>query len=243
MGVLSVDELVATLQRTTLPTILVEGRDDMTAYRWIEDRLGSQQANILPCGGHQKLLDVYSRRHEFLSLSTAFLADRDMWLFTAVPSGYEQVVLTRGYSIENDILDSSHVHDLLTPVELASFDTLADILAVWFAFEVEQCRAELLWCVDIHPNYLIPLGSSSLNHAALQPRIFKQPKEKLSKSIRNNFRLRFRGKSLLELYVRFLSAPQRQSKFSKHNLLEIGTRLDDSKHLQRLLNALQRRLN
>ena len=200
MFVPSVDELVAILQRTALPTILVEGKEDMTAYRWIEDRFGLQKANILPCGGRQQLLDVYKRKNEFSSLSTAFLADQDMWLFTAAPCGFEQVVLTRGYSIENDILDSSHVHKLLSHQERVSFDTLADILSVWFAFEIEQCRAGLPWSVNIHPNYLIPLRASSLNHAALQSRIFKQPKGQLSKSIRANFGLRFRGKSLLELW-------------------------------------------
>ena len=243
MDVVSDDELVAILKRTTLPTILVEGRDDMTAYRWIEDRLGTQQANILPCGGRETLLRIYKRRSEFSEISTAFLADRDMWLFSAIPKGYDQVVFTRGYSIENDVLDSSGVDGLLSQDERSSFDALADTLATWFAFEVEQYRAGLPWCVDIHPNHLIPHKTTLLNHAALRPRVFKEPKARLRDSIRAQFGLRFRGKSLMQLYLRLLNAPSRKSKFSKHNLLEIGVGLGHSRHLLRLQHVLRRILN
>lgn len=242
MSAISVDELIATLKRTSIPTILVEGRDDMTAYRWLEDRLGIQQANVLPCGGRNELLAIYDRRNEFSQLSAAFLADRDMWLFATIPNGYDQVVFTRGYSIENDILDSSPVHKLLSPRERCSFGALADVLATWFAFEVEQFRAGLPWSLDIHPNRLVPPNTTSLNPEALKPRIFAEPKPRLRNSIRANFGLRFRGKSLLQVYVRFLSARRRPSKFSKQNLLEIGTLLDDSRHLTRLVNALRRGL-
>ncbi len=36
MSPLTADELVATLIHTKLPTILVEGTQDMTRYRWLE---------------------------------------------------------------------------------------------------------------------------------------------------------------------------------------------------------------
>ena len=35
----TVDELVSTLRRSKLPTVVVEGRDDMQIFRWMEDLL------------------------------------------------------------------------------------------------------------------------------------------------------------------------------------------------------------
>lgn len=120
----SVDEIVASLKNTSLPTVLVEGRDDMTTYRWIENRLGIQNANVLPCGGRDKLFAVYNRQTEFRHLKCAFLADRDMWLFDTTCSQYGSIVFTKGYSIENDILDDSHVADLLSPQRKRHSETL-----------------------------------------------------------------------------------------------------------------------
>lgn len=70
--VMTVDELVASLRRTTLPTVLVEGSDDMNVYRWIEDRLDPAQVSILTCGGRNTLLQVYERRAEFSRLNHTF---------------------------------------------------------------------------------------------------------------------------------------------------------------------------
>ena len=36
---LTVDELVSTLRRSKLPTVVVEGRDDIQIFRWMEDLL------------------------------------------------------------------------------------------------------------------------------------------------------------------------------------------------------------
>ncbi len=58
MSPLTADELVATLIHTTLPTILVEGTQDMTIYRWLENHIGLSNTDILPCGGRNNLLAV-----------------------------------------------------------------------------------------------------------------------------------------------------------------------------------------
>ena len=46
----TVDELVETLRRSELPTVVVEGENDMQIYRWVEARVGNQNANVLPAG-------------------------------------------------------------------------------------------------------------------------------------------------------------------------------------------------
>jgi len=242
LTVLSVDEIVATLRNTALPTILVEGRDDMTAYRWIEDKLGAQTANILSCGSRDNLFAVFARRVEFSHLKCAFLADRDMWLFDSQCSKFGDVVFTSGYSIENDLLTGSHVHDLLSHNERDTFDAIAGCLAEWFAFEVQEYRSGRSYMIDVHPNRVVPLGGSDLDPAFLALRGYRKPTASLVRSIAGHFTVRFRGKCLLDLYVRILSSPNRRSKFSKHNLLEIGAKCDCRVHMDRLIRLIEKRL-
>ena len=82
----TVDELVETLRRSSLPTLLVEGRDDMVVYRWLESTDCEEPVDVLQCGGRSRLLKVYERRNEFARLRCVFLADSDMWLFDKVPN-------------------------------------------------------------------------------------------------------------------------------------------------------------
>ena len=237
------EELVQTLRRSSLPTILVEGRDDMTVYRWMEFCDSSDMMNIMPCFGRKSLLEVFERRNEFNQISCAFVADRDMWLFTKAPDEYDEVIFTKGYSIENDLLDgSTTVISLFTQEERSEFDVLCDALAKWFAFEVEQYRRGECYFVDIHPNRLIPLRSTELNMRALSHRSFREPNKSLIRSIRNNFHLKFRGKSLINLYTRFLSTRRRKSKYSYNNILEMSTKCDNNNHMKRLIRLIKRKI-
>ena len=95
--------LVGMLHNSQLPTVIVEGKDDHQIYQWVERCAGSQKANVLPVGGKETLLAVYKRRNEFAHLPVAFVADRDLWLFSGIPPDYPDVIWTEGYSIENDL--------------------------------------------------------------------------------------------------------------------------------------------
>ena len=54
-------------------------------------------------GGRSNLFAVYDRKSEFGHLPVAFIADQDKELFTQLPAGYEEIIWTQGYSIENDL--------------------------------------------------------------------------------------------------------------------------------------------
>ena len=240
---LTPEEIVQILCRSQLPTVLVEGRDDMSVYRWLESCGAIGNVDVMQCGGRTALMTVYQRRNEFSHIPCAFLADRDLWLFSRVPEEYREIVLTRGYSIENDLLDGSCVHSLLDPPERTEFNSLANCLAEWFAFEVEQFRRLEDYQLDLHPNYLIPIGSHSLNYASLAPRTFHRPRRPLVNSILNNFTVKFRGKTLVQLYLRILSAPDRCAKYSRSSILEISAKCDSTSHTARLVRLIGRRLS
>ena len=99
----TVDELVSTLRRSRLPTIVVEGKEDMQIFRWMEHLLEIHEVDVLGVGGRSNLFAVYDRKSEFVHLPVAFIADQDKELFTRLPAGYEEIIWTQGYSIENDL--------------------------------------------------------------------------------------------------------------------------------------------
>ena len=59
MDNMTATEIVSSLAHTSIPTIVVEGRDDMSILRLLEDKSG---INVLPCGGKDCLLEVFERR-------------------------------------------------------------------------------------------------------------------------------------------------------------------------------------
>ena len=110
---MTVEQLVGVLRRSRKPRIVVEGDDDVIIYRELTKRIGILEVAPLPSGGRKKLLQVYERRSEFAHVPVAFIADRDMWLFSGIPEGYADIIWTQGYSIENDLYVSAELESFL----------------------------------------------------------------------------------------------------------------------------------
>ena len=237
----TVDELVAMLGHAELPTVIVEGKDDMRIYRWVEGRVGSQNANVLPAGGRETLLSVYQRRNEFTHLPVAFVADRDLWLFSGIPEIYHDIIWTLGYSIENDLYAGADLENLLNADEAEAHQQVLDLIIGWFAFEVEEHLAGREVQVDTHCNRVVPLGMTEMDNDFRNSRGFRPPDDKLHQQIKDAYRLQLRGKSLFEVLVRFLSASERNPKHSTTGLYEIAFKMTPSHELlNRLIREIER---
>jgi hypothetical protein len=223
--------------------LLVEGTTDASVYRHLEERFGLTGGTVLPCNGRNCLLDLHRRRSEFRGLKTAFLADRDLWLFGVVPPEFSDVIFTNGYSIENDVLDGESVERLLDSHELAEFRTVLDEICRWFAFEVGEYLRGVNVALEHHVNRLVPLGASRLDSGWCAERGFREPPSQLYNEIRVDYRQKLRGKQLLQCLVRLLSAEGRSSKFSRANLLEIAAKSNEHKRLDSLAGAVGNRLH
>jgi hypothetical protein len=134
----TVEELIATLNKTDLPTILVEGVADVRVYRKLEAQLGVTLGNVVLCGGRKNLFEIYNQREKLAHVRLVFLADRDMWLYKNIPPEYSEIIWTHGYSIENDVYTGSTVEKLLDEAERQKYFDLLKRLCEWFAFEVEE---------------------------------------------------------------------------------------------------------
>ena len=238
---LTEDVLVATLRRSRLPTVIVEGKDDMQIYQWAERRVGIQKANVLPVGGRETLLAVYKRRNEFAHLPVAFVADRDLWLFSGIPPGYPDIIWTEGYSIENDLYADASLESLLTANEAAEHRQVLDLIIEWFAFEVEEYLAGREARVATHCNQVIPPGETAMDQGFRNSRGFHPPNQTLHQQIKTAYQLQLRGKSLFEILIRFLNAPNRRPKYRMLALYEIAVKMTSPQPLiDRLISEIER---
>ena len=234
------DELVAHLRHSQLPTVVVEGKDDMHIYRWVEARIGIQKADVLSVGGKETLLLVYKRRNEYPDLPVAFVADRDMWLFSGIPPGYPDIIWTQGYSIENDLYAGAELENLLDPDEAEEHEQVLDLIIEWFAFEVEEYLEGRDAQVDTHCNRVVPLGKTRMDEAFCKSRGFYPPNAKLHQQIKDAYQLQLRGKLLFQMLVRFLSASKRSVKHSIDSLYETAFKTASSHRLMdRLIQEIE----
>jgi hypothetical protein len=221
---LSENAMVSYLKRTSLPTVLVEGRDEISVYnRYLESKINIENVKILPCQGRTMLLNVFKRRAEFKKAKVVFVADKDMWFFKGIPEEYDnKVIFTDGYSLENDLYIESFFNRLLDANEARNFDDLIKELSVWFAFEVNRYQEfEYVWC-DLHVNQICP--EKFLSESFKESINFVEPPAYIVESVYSEYTRALRGKNLFQALIRFLSHKNRESKYSRANLIEMGAK-------------------
>ena len=240
---LTEEVLVGMLHNSHLPTVLVEGKDDSQIYQWVERCTGLQKANVLSVGGRETLLAVYRRRNEFPHLPVAFVADKDLWLFSGIPTIYHDIIWTEGYSIENDLYAGADLENLLDVNEVAEHRQVLDAIIEWFAFEVEEHLAGREARVATHPNRVVPPGETKIDQGFRNSRGFRSPNQILHQRIKNAYQLQLRGKTLFQVLVRFLSASNRVSKHSTSGLYEIAVKMISPQPLiDRLIGEIEQKI-
>lgn len=236
------DEVIATLQRSNLPTVLVEGTNDADIYHWIEQRLAPIQASVLPCGGRATLLRIFERRAEFQDTRVVFIADRDMWLFTQVPQQYEEIIWTTGYSIENDLYAGSKIERLLEGSEKKIHREILKCAVQWFAFEIEEYRFGRSCQVACHINEVVSPPKIELSQNFIKNRGYRRAKTATIREVRKNYKLHLRGKTLFQILVRILNAPRRPAKYSLRAVLEVAFKSTQrNRHIERITQEIQKR--
>ncbi|MFZ1731233.1 MAG: hypothetical protein WBQ23_11370 [Bacteroidota bacterium] len=236
------DHIISLLVHGTLPAVLVEGKDDMTAIRYLESKLGPTRATFINCGCRKRLMNVYARREEFENRSVVFLADLDTFVFTGVPLVYSEIIFTSGYSIENDVLPGSPIWQLFEVEEKNNYEQdLAEFLK-WYSYEVEECFAGRASNLALHPNNVLRGPGRTFDAAVVTQRVYRRADDTTISYIAQNCLKLVRGHSLFELIVYYLSSRHRESKYSKHNLLEISIKNNASAWERTIISCLRARL-
>jgi hypothetical protein len=224
-GELSVDEIIATLSKTSLRTIVVEGNDDVVAYRGFERALEDLAVSVFPVGGREKVLSVFQRRNEIKNTEKIlFVADKDTWVYSAVPAEYVAVRLkfTDGYSIENDTFSDVAPLNLMSAAERTQFGSHVFDFVEWYALALQRMLDGGGEPISLHPSQVLD--------AAVRPALLAlKPDEPYPAELRNQIQGDYgrllRGKSLMALVMLILNRPGRAARHTCLSLMEgVGAR-------------------
>lgn len=220
---LSLNEIIETLRRSNLPTVVTEGSDDYLFYRRVEDELKAYGVSLFPAGGRDMVLQLFENRKLIGRNDVMFLIDADLWVYSGVPSAYihRKIICTDGYSIENDLYRDGDLEDFLLDAEKVRFQAELSTVVDWYSFAVEKCCRSDPISMSEHPNRVIgPGGGVEESFAAACGYTCRSAT--YHPIIMSDYRKFLRGKTLLELLVRHLSPSNRAVKFGKKQLMEIA---------------------
>ena len=221
-----VGEVVSLLRNSRLPTVIVEESSDTRIYmRWVERHLfGTYKIDVLDAGGKDNLLSLYERKSEFTGLPVVFVANRGTWMFSGIPEKYEDIVCTRGYSIENDVYSMSRIEgNLLDPARAWEHWLIRESIIRWFSFELENIiPQELLgsklslsdlvpkdnfeherFIAGLNLDDLIPKGSTELDGTFCKHRGFCWPGTEIIEKVSEKYRFNLPGKLLFQMLNRY----------------------------------------
>ncbi len=138
---ISLEEWVALLERSMLPTIIIEGSDDVLVYREFEKKLN---VDVLPVGGRNTILEIFKEKIliQNWQIKYYFIADLDTWVYQGLPDEYNSptLIFTNGYSIENDILRDYGCEDILinTPNIYQKYKEDVSKFIQWYALALQS---------------------------------------------------------------------------------------------------------
>ncbi|WOI35025.1 DUF4435 domain-containing protein [Tritonibacter scottomollicae] len=217
----TVDELFQLLKRTSLPTVLVEGSDDIIFYRKIEEDLSHLGLDVLPAGNKDSVLRLRQMLSGASNVTFAFVVDKDLWVHTPHTDHFDNnLVQTNGYSIENDLFIDGELEDFMGPEEMALFNVDIQKFLDWYALVVSRVLRGKSGSFRTHPNKVLDdesfyIEESSLLEGETYPNTLRQ-------ELGGDFRRLVRGKSLMAILHRQLSRKGRDVKFSTRQLITIG---------------------
>lgn len=235
----TVEELVALIERSSLPTVLVEGKDDIIFYRSIEEDLTDLGIDMLPAGNKDYVLQVREKLAcAKLRAPVVFVVDKDLWVYPefSMEPAHQGVVLTGGYSIENDVFEDGGIIDLMYKDERANFLIELERFVFWYALAVDRKRRGADGGFRQHPGRILDdktyyQTQTVLEEGEVYPEEFRA-------RIFDSYGNLLRGKSLFGLVSRIFSAPARPTKLSVKQLMEIGARRKGPKLLD-LANSIR----
>lgn len=234
---LTPDEVVALLKRTSLPTLVVEGADDIVVYRTFERALADIGVSVLPVGGRNNVLEVFLRKNEIKNTKVSFIADRDVWVTIGIPAKYTHNALTftMGYSIENDVFVDGGLLGLLTNHEQNVFARELETFSYWYALALSRFVAGGGAPISLHPTHVLESGQYAALTALLPGERYPQA---LLDRISRDYTLELRGKALLGLLLRRTNAKGRGTNHTATGLMETVA-IRPGALLQRLVDSVR----
>lgn len=215
----TIEELISTLNHSSLPTLVIEGKDDLIIFRRLEEQSENLSLSVLPVGGRNNVLALFDRLSEIRSnAQIAFVADLDLWVFSQIPPQYQsdKLIFTNGYSIENDAFRDANCISLLLDQEKQTFLQEVNIFVEWFALTVS--RSPNFRELDVHPNRI--LDDDNERTRLMTTNADEDYPTALRDSIIADYSKYLRGKSLFDLFQRQMR--NRNVRHNRRSIMEIA---------------------
>lgn len=212
------DEIISTLEHSSLATIIVEGIDDIIIYRKLESIL--EGVDVLPVYGRKNVLDIFDEKERNPKLKNkkiVFIADKDIWCNIGVPKNYidPSLVFTSGYSIENDIFIDYNCQKIIdNNKNKQEFNDDKAKFINWYALALQETltniniKTTLGINSNIHPDRNLSKHPhevlNNFNSLSMLKTNEKFPYN-LVQSLNDDFPLTIRGKSLIALFIKSCS--------------------------------------
>lgn len=235
---LTVDEIIAALRHSSIPSIIVEGKSDVMIYRWILHDVGVSDAQLFPCTGRNNLLKVFSRRNEFQDTPTLFIADKDTYVYNGIPAEYSDVLFTEGYSIENDLYYGRSIDQLLNKVETNNYEKARKSFIRYYGCQLEKLRKNNPYDFGQSPHVILDSKYELVTDKVEYN--FIEPVQETYEFLLENYDLVVRGHSIFSLLQLFLSNSKRDVKYSTISLYELCYRIYRTKYIDRIQNEVER---
>jgi hypothetical protein len=221
----------------------VEGEDDEAIYRWLESHFGLPAGSVFPCGGRNVLINIYRQRARLVGKRIVWLADLDMWKFSAPPSDLSGIIFTSGYSIENDLYAGSEIELLLSTDERTRHTQLLDVVCNWFVFEILEHQAGRESQVGANIKKVFDLSNLAIREPFATSRQYVPPNPAFVDIVRKDYKLSLRGKTLIDVLFECVNYSKRPARHSKEAIVENCLKLyPNNPFIDRIMNEVRARL-
>lgn len=213
------EEIISTLKRTTLKTIVVEGKDDKEIYQLIENSMDDITISFVKLDCRNNVLKASNEPCLENKNNIVFLLDKDKdYILGSVEdliNKGNRITTTEGYSIENDVIigGKETVLRLLNENEKDEFKSILQKLTYWFYYQIVN-NGKLDECPQ---NTVLELSLEEVESNYPQC----ENCERLRYNTEENFESYIRGKTLLWVYGYIFRKPERKIKYHEHHVIDI----------------------
>lgn len=223
---MSVLEIISMLKRTRIPTIVVEGKDDIVVWNEVENILCDKRVSIVQTWGRNNLIKVFDGMSEFnADVPILYIADQDDWSFLGVPRKYEKIIFTNGYSIENDMICDANLLKMARSDDINYQKELEYIIEYYSLFLVGKiCRFEEgKFKISDHINKITSSGILELSKIKFMH--FYEFSAPIISLVKNDYMNLVRGKSLMELICKYSMTGVNPSNLLKMAAIQHGPKM------------------
>ncbi len=214
------NEIIAIINHSYSPVILVEGKDDKMIYRLILESLGFEDA-IISTSGCNLLREIYKEKDKLTNKKVIFITDKDMYVYSNIPKQYDEIIFTKGYSIENDLFQGFSFLNFFKNKDNERYKKALKSFLCYYACEFEKFKNGEEYKLDLSPFQILNHKDGSFKLLTNKLQSYKAPRHGTIEYLEKDYDLLIRGHSLFALLHMILSFKGRTPTYKENQIYEM----------------------